>query len=157
MWTMNPSRSLQSGRTTGQWKKACSIDSSNAQHQAPSDETANSAANNFLPTQRVFQITNQVREVPLFFWHFILGVRGHRKQLSSPSYGLADQILWSPHLINKRYNALLAAVCQRDLFSAERELSEHADSHDRRGTSFCANDGCTCQRSSHFLTIEKIV
>ena len=86
---------------------------------------------------------------------------GPRLQKATPSTVTPSSPIRSSRadpLTNKRYNALLETDgCQRDLSTPERELSEYADTHDRRGTPFWANDGSPRQRSAHFLTTGKIV
>ena len=47
--------------------------------------------------------------------------------------------------------------CKRDLSAAKRELSEHANTRDRRGTLFWVNDGSPRHGNAHFLTTGKIV
>ena len=49
------------------------------------------------------------------------------------------------------------AGCQKDLSAAERELSMHAGTRDKRGTRVWANGGPPRQQTAHFLATGKIV
>ena len=81
------------------------------------------AANNFLPTQRAFHMTSQMREALSLLRHLILGAQGHSKRPSA-SVTLSSPIrpsLAAP-LTKQRYNALLdnRRLSERPVCSRER-------------------------------------
>ena len=141
---------------TGKWKKACEIDSSMSLCQTHSGKTARCTVNSLLLTQTVFWITSQVSDAALYLRRLIPGTQGHNKW---PSFVTLSLLIKSscraPWLMfDMSYSTM--DVCQRDLSATERELSEHADIHNRRGTCFWAYEGPPHHLNACFPMTERL-